>query len=43
MALVAEGGRRSATVAALEEAETLAVYDAEFHRLRGEHPQSTRC
>ena len=38
MALVAEGGRRSATVAALEEAETLAVYVADFHRLRREHP-----
>jgi CRP-like cAMP-binding protein len=38
MALVAEGGKRSATVAALEEAETLAVYVADFHRLRREHP-----
>jgi hypothetical protein len=38
MALVADGPR-SATVAALEEAETLAVYQAEFHRLRKEHPQ----
>jgi CRP/FNR family cyclic AMP-dependent transcriptional regulator len=38
MALVAEGLRRSATVAALEEAETFAVYVAEFQRLRKEHP-----
>lgn len=39
MALVAEDARRAATVAALEEAETFAVYQAEFHRLRKEHPQ----
>ena len=39
MALVAEDARRAATVAALEEAETYAVYQAEFHRLRREHPQ----
>ena len=39
MALVADDARRSATVAALEEAETYAVYQAEFHRLREEHPQ----
>jgi CRP-like cAMP-binding protein len=38
MALVAEGMRRSATVTALEEAETFAVYVAEFQRLRKEHP-----
>lgn len=38
MALVAEGMRRSATVEALEEAETYAVYVAEFQRLRSEHP-----
>jgi len=31
--------RRAATVAALEEAETYAVYQAEFHRLRKEHPR----
>src|SRR5581483_8871557 len=30
MALVADGGRRSATVAALEEAETIAVYRDDF-------------
>ena len=42
MALVEDGGRRSATVAALEDAETLAVYQAEFHRLRKEHPQVDR-
>jgi CRP/FNR family transcriptional regulator, cyclic AMP receptor protein len=38
MALVAEGGRRAATVAALEDAETFAVYVDEFQRLRMEHP-----
>jgi CRP/FNR family transcriptional regulator, cyclic AMP receptor protein len=38
MALVAEGAKRSATVEALEEAETFAVYLAEFRRLRKEHP-----
>ncbi|HWL32595.1 MAG TPA: Crp/Fnr family transcriptional regulator [Gaiellaceae bacterium] len=42
MALVEEGARRSATVAALEDAETLAVYQAEFQRLRKEHPQVDR-
>lgn len=38
MALVTEGMRRSATVEALEEAETFAVYVADFQRLRKEHP-----
>lgn len=38
MALVADGMKRSATVEALEEAETFAVYVAEFQRLRREHP-----
>jgi CRP-like cAMP-binding protein len=38
MALVAEGARRSASVTALEEAETFAVYVADFQRLRKEHP-----
>jgi CRP-like cAMP-binding protein len=38
MALVADGTKRSATVEALEEAETFAVYVAEFQRLRREHP-----
>jgi CRP-like cAMP-binding protein len=42
MALVDENARRAATVAALEEAETLAVYQAEFHRLRKEHPTIDR-
>ena len=42
MALVADDARRSATVAALEEAETYAVYQAEFHRLRDAHPQVTQ-
>jgi CRP/FNR family cyclic AMP-dependent transcriptional regulator len=38
MALVGRGGRRSATVEALVEAETFCVYEAEFQRLRREHP-----
>lgn len=38
MALVTEGMRRSATVEALEDAETFAVYIAEFEQLRNEHP-----
>ena len=38
MALVAEGRKRSATVEALEEAETFAVYVAEFRRLCREQP-----
>ena len=41
MALVGEGGRRSATVEALEEAETFCVYEGEFARLRREQPQVT--
>lgn len=39
MALVAEGSRRSATVAALEEAETFAVYRDEFEGLRKRNPR----
>ena len=42
MALVDESAPRSATVSALEDSETLAVYQAEFHRLRKEHPQVDR-
>lgn len=38
MALVGETPRRSATVLALDEAETFAVYKDDFHRLRAEHP-----
>lgn len=38
MALVSERARRSATVAALEEAETFAVYRDDFARLRGRYP-----
>jgi CRP-like cAMP-binding protein len=37
MALVSEEQRRSATVLALEEAETFAVYRTDFDRLRGRH------
>lgn len=39
MAFVAHEGRRSATVAALERAETFAVRKDEFDRLRREHRQ----
>ena len=39
MALVGGEGRRSATVEALEQAETFAVYQADFERLRHEHPR----
>jgi len=38
LALVAEGRKRSATVEALEEAETFAVYVVDFRRLCREHP-----
>lgn len=38
MALVADGARRAATITALEEAETFAVYVTDFQRLRKEHP-----
>jgi CRP/FNR family transcriptional regulator, cyclic AMP receptor protein len=37
MALLGEGHRRSATVAALEEAETLAVFRTEFEELRRQY------
>src|SRR3954469_4847431 len=39
MALVAAEPRRSATVAALEEAETFAVYRDDFERVRRRNPQ----
>jgi CRP-like cAMP-binding protein len=42
MAVVDESARRAATVAALEDAETFAVYQGEFHRLRARHPQIDR-
>jgi CRP-like cAMP-binding protein len=38
LALIAADARRSATVTALEEAETFAVYRAEFARLRQQNP-----
>lgn len=38
MALVTEGRKRSATVEALEEGETFAVYVGDFQRLRTEYP-----
>jgi CRP-like cAMP-binding protein len=41
MALVATDARRAATVAALEEGETFAVYKDEFLRIRRQHPGVT--
>lgn len=38
MALVSDDATRSATVSALERAETLAVYRTDFHTLRAQHP-----
>src|ERR1700740_2323282 len=38
MALVAARARRLATVAALEDAETIAVYHEDFERVRDRHP-----
>ena len=38
IALVGEGSRRSATVSALEDAETFAIYRTEFEQLRKRHP-----
>ncbi len=40
LALVTPGQPRSATVAALEEAETLSVHQLDFDRLRRERPQT---
>lgn len=42
MALVAQESRRSATVTALEPAETFAVYRIEFEQLRQRHPEVDR-
>jgi len=39
MALTDAAHHRSATVVALESAETMAVYYGEFERLRRAHPQ----
>src|SRR6188768_3332863 len=39
MALLGKGARRSATVEALEEAETFCVYEREFVQLRRDHPE----
>jgi CRP/FNR family transcriptional regulator, cyclic AMP receptor protein len=41
MALIDDGARRSATVAALEEAETYSLLRADFDRLRRDNPQIT--
>jgi CRP-like cAMP-binding protein len=38
MALVAEQARRAATVAALEDAETMSVYKVDFDHVRARHP-----
>ena len=42
MALVGAEARRSATVQALDSAETFAVYQADFHALRRQHPEVDR-
>jgi CRP/FNR family cyclic AMP-dependent transcriptional regulator len=42
MALVSEEARRAATIAALEEGETLAVYRDDFARVRRKHPAVNR-
>jgi CRP/FNR family transcriptional regulator, cyclic AMP receptor protein len=42
MALIDRKVRRAATVLALEEAETFAVYETDFARLRREHPSIDR-
>jgi CRP-like cAMP-binding protein len=42
MALVQTDARRSATVAALEHAETFAVYKDDFENLRRKHPEMDR-
>lgn len=39
LALLEAGTRRSATVAAIEPLVTHAIYEADFHRLRGAHPE----
>jgi CRP/FNR family transcriptional regulator, cyclic AMP receptor protein len=42
MALIAEQPRRTATVAALEEAETMSVYKVDFEQVRARHPSVDR-
>lgn len=42
MALVAEHARRAATVAALEDAETVSVYKVDFEQVRARHPSVDR-
>ncbi len=42
LALVGDGRRRAATVAALEDGETFAVYQDDFARIRREHPEVDR-
>jgi CRP/FNR family transcriptional regulator, cyclic AMP receptor protein len=42
MALVEEGARRSATVAALEPSETFAIYQEDFNQLRARHPETNQ-
>jgi CRP/FNR family transcriptional regulator, cyclic AMP receptor protein len=42
MALVQADARRSATVAALEQAETFAIYKDDFENLRHRHPEMDR-
>jgi len=43
LALLVPGGRRTATVEALEEAETLCIHEIDFTRVRREHPEVTEA
>jgi CRP/FNR family cyclic AMP-dependent transcriptional regulator len=42
MALLVEDGKRTATVAALEKAETYSIYRTDFDRIRAKHPGADR-
>jgi len=42
MALLAEDGTRSATVAALEKGETFSIYRGDFDRIRAKYPNAER-
>jgi CRP-like cAMP-binding protein len=43
LALLVPGGRRTATVEALEQAETLCIHEIDFTRVRREHPEVTEA
>jgi CRP/FNR family cyclic AMP-dependent transcriptional regulator len=42
MALLVENGKRTATVAALEQGETFSIYRTDFDRIRANHPDADR-